>query len=76
MFLLVDWNSRNLFCSACGSKTVMAEGGHKRTCTSTKEAPKCISHAGIQNFAYPRTGKVYTNEITLPSKGKGVGQIN
>ncbi|RCH93584.1 NADH pyrophosphatase [Rhizopus azygosporus] len=67
---MVDWNSRNLFCSACGSKTVMAEGGHKRTCTSTKEAPKCISHAGIQNFAYPRTDAVVIACIIHPNEDK------
>ncbi|EIE90650.1 hypothetical protein RO3G_15361 [Rhizopus delemar RA 99-880] len=54
---MIDWNARNMFCSACGKRTIMVEGGHKRTCAPSEEAPKCISHTGVQNFTYPRTGK-------------------
>lgn len=55
---VVDWNTRNKYCSACGKITILAEAGYKRSCTSDpEEATKCISHTGVQNFAYPRTGR-------------------
>lgn len=63
----MDWNARNMFCAACGKRTVSEEAGHKRSCISDpQEETKCISHTGIQNFSYPRTGKfffVYTRSI-------------
>ncbi|KAI7852843.1 hypothetical protein BDC45DRAFT_443327 [Circinella umbellata] len=49
---MVDWNTRNLHCPACGRKTISDEAGHKRRCPSAD----CISQKGVHNFAYPRTG--------------------
>lgn len=44
---------------------MMAEGGHKRACAPSDTAPKCISHSGVQNFTYPRTGKFLTFERNM-----------
>ncbi|KAI7905815.1 uncharacterized protein BX663DRAFT_428418, partial [Cokeromyces recurvatus] len=62
---MVDWNSRNKYCPGCGKRTISNEGGYKRSCPKEDSDDKrCISHKGIQNFSYPRTGKshiiVYT----------------
>ncbi|KAI9249304.1 hypothetical protein BY458DRAFT_445377 [Sporodiniella umbellata] len=62
---MIDWNARNMFCSACGKRTVMAEGGHKRSCVPSESAPKCISHSGVQNFTYPRTGNVFITNRSI-----------
>lgn len=56
----MDWNQRHMYCPACGRRTKLDEGGHKRTCPpvpagETGGAP-CISQNGVHNFAYPRTG--------------------
>jgi NAD+ diphosphatase len=49
---------RNAYCSACGKRTQLLEAGHKRSCPKEEgNATQCISHNGVQNFAYPRTGK-------------------
>ena len=55
---MIDWNTRNKFCSACGKPTILEEAGYKRSCILdvSSEEEKCISHKGVQNFAYPRTG--------------------
>ncbi|KAI8090857.1 NUDIX hydrolase domain-like protein [Thamnidium elegans] len=68
---MVDWNARNMFCAACGKRTVLEEAGHKRSCISdTQQETKCISHTGIQNFAYPRTDAVVIVCIVHPSGDK------
>lgn len=58
---LVDWNSRNKFCPACGSPTYSLWGGWKIACSSllpwqdsTERAP-CPTSKGQHNFTYPRT---------------------
>jgi NADH pyrophosphatase NudC (nudix superfamily) len=56
IFFVVDWNTRTKFCSACGKRTISQEAGYKRNCPTANE--KCISHIGVQNFAYPRTGSL------------------
>jgi hypothetical protein len=56
ILFLVDWNARHTFCPGCGKQTVLLEAGYKRSCPYEKNSA-CISHAGIQNFSYPRTGK-------------------
>lgn len=60
LFFVVDWNTRTKFCSACGKRTISQEAGYKRSCPTTndQEGEKCISHTGVQNFAYPRTGSL------------------
>lgn len=58
MLFIVDWNARNIFCSACGKRTISEEAGHKRSCIKDSENV-CISHNGVQNFTYPRTGNKY-----------------
>ncbi|KAI9193146.1 NUDIX hydrolase domain-like protein [Polychytrium aggregatum] len=51
---LLDWNSRNRFCSSCGGRTSSDDGGYKRTCPNAA----CVSNKGIQNSSYPRTDPV------------------
>ncbi|KAG2209695.1 hypothetical protein INT47_001841 [Mucor saturninus] len=68
---MVDWNTRNAYCSACGKRTVLEEAGHKRSCISDPEQTiKCISHTGVQNFAYPRTDAVVIVCIIHPNGDK------
>ncbi|CAD6573047.1 MAG: hypothetical protein TREMPRED_000714 [Tremellales sp. Tagirdzhanova-0007] len=59
---LLDWNTRNKFCPACGSSTYSLWGGWKRNCTTALEPAKgngpCPSTKGLHNFAYPRTDPV------------------
>ncbi|KAF8468167.1 NUDIX hydrolase domain-like protein [Kalaharituber pfeilii] len=56
---LIDWNARNQFCAACGSKTISVQAGTKRVCPPTDKAspeprPSCLSRTGIHNIAvYP-----------------------
>lgn len=65
---LMDWNSRNQFCAACGGRTVSVHAGTKRTCPPNDQAlqassdsdapfarPPCVSRTGIHNIAFPRT---------------------
>ncbi|KAK8854679.1 hypothetical protein IAR55_003418 [Kwoniella newhampshirensis] len=71
---LVDWNVRNKFCPACGSRTYSLWGGWKRNCTSALEPVKegkeaCFSTKGLHNFAYPRTDPVIIMGI-LDSTGE------
>ncbi|KAI8328609.1 hypothetical protein EDC96DRAFT_452768 [Choanephora cucurbitarum] len=53
---MVDWNTRNAYCSGCGKRTVSVEAGYKRHCVPDNAAQECISHKGVQNITYPRTG--------------------
>ncbi|KAI8074329.1 uncharacterized protein B0P05DRAFT_473283 [Gilbertella persicaria] len=55
---MIDWNARNMYCSACGRHTVSEEAGYKRHCPPNNATQQCISHTGIQNFTYPRTGNI------------------
>ncbi|KAK9762172.1 NADH pyrophosphatase [Basidiobolus ranarum] len=61
---MIDWNTRNRYCPACGRKTVLTDAGYKRTCLpsplsqATDERPPCISPKGAHNFSYPRTDPV------------------
>lgn len=56
IMIIVDWNARHKYCPACGKQTVLLEAGYKRSCPL--DDTKCISHKGVQNFCYPRTGMV------------------
>ncbi|GAN11187.1 oxysterol-binding protein-related protein 3 isoform X4 [Mucor ambiguus] len=68
---MVDWNARTKFCSACGKRTTSQEAGYKRNCPTLQEkGPKCMSHTGIQNFAYPRTDAVVIVCIIHPNGDK------
>ncbi|KAF9022284.1 NAD+ diphosphatase [Hymenopellis radicata] len=60
---LVDWNSRNKFCPACGSPTYSMWGGWKISCSTLLPwAPKsdkpCPTAKGLHNFTHPRTDPV------------------
>ncbi|KAI9278208.1 hypothetical protein BDA99DRAFT_544685 [Phascolomyces articulosus] len=66
---MVDWNNRNVYCPACGRKTVSDEAGYKRRCPSNKDTP-CISEKGVHNFAYPRTDPVIIVGIVHPTEDK------
>ncbi|RPB08433.1 hypothetical protein P167DRAFT_539244 [Morchella conica CCBAS932] len=64
---LMDWNSRNQFCAACGGRTISVHAGTKRTCPpfdkafqkspndASFERPPCVSRKGVHNIAFPRT---------------------
>ncbi|RDB24979.1 putative NADH pyrophosphatase [Hypsizygus marmoreus] len=60
---LVDWNKRNKFCPACGSRTYSMWGGWKLSCSSllpwaTAGEEPCLSSKGLHNFCHPRTDPV------------------
>ncbi|EPB86877.1 hypothetical protein HMPREF1544_06303 [Mucor circinelloides 1006PhL] len=70
---MVDWNARTKFCSACGERTISQEAGYKRNCPTVdgqEKGEQCISHTGIQNFAYPRTDAVVIVCIIHPNGDK------
>ncbi|KAI5812562.1 NUDIX hydrolase domain-like protein [Pyronema omphalodes] len=55
---LLDWNSRNVFCSMCGGRTISVNAGTKRVCPGTdngKALTECKSRVGVHNIAFPRT---------------------
>ncbi|KII92689.1 hypothetical protein PLICRDRAFT_172748 [Plicaturopsis crispa FD-325 SS-3] len=61
---LVDWNSRNKFCPACGTPTYSMWAGWKIACRSllpwadnTGRKP-CPTERGLHNFTHPRTDPV------------------
>ncbi len=58
---ILDWNLRHPYCPACGSKTVSADAGFRRQCTSSKDS--CPSHKGVQNYAHPRTDPVIITAV-------------
>ncbi|WVF67562.1 hypothetical protein IAT40_002320 [Kwoniella sp. CBS 6097] len=72
---LVDWNTRNKFCPACGSATYSLWAGWKRNCTSAihpvEGKEPCFSTKGLHNFAYPRTDPVIIMGI-LDSTGEKI----
>ncbi|KAK5091469.1 NADH pyrophosphatase [Lithohypha guttulata] len=57
----LDWAQRNIFCSACGSPTLLVQGGTKIICPPKDAAhphrpPRnCPTRTGLHNTAYPRT---------------------
>ncbi|KAM5193991.1 NAD-capped RNA hydrolase NUDT12 [Mantella aurantiaca] len=59
---VLAWHSRYKFCPTCGSKTVIEEGGYKRTCLKTG----CPSLKGIHNTSYPRVDPVVIMLIVHP----------
>lgn len=48
---LVDWNTRNRFCSGCGKATLSLNAGAKRHCANAN----CVTQNGLHNQAFPRT---------------------
>ncbi|ODN83664.1 hypothetical protein L202_01761 [Cryptococcus amylolentus CBS 6039] len=70
---LIDWNGRNKFCPACGSKTYSLWAGWKRSCITAlnpiEGQEPCFSTKGLHNFAYPRTDPVIIMGI-LDSTGE------
>ncbi|KAI0745299.1 NUDIX hydrolase domain-like protein [Earliella scabrosa] len=62
---MIDWNTRNKFCPACGSPVYSAWAGWKLTCSSLlpwaenagKKKP-CATATGLNNFSHPRTDAV------------------
>jgi NAD+ diphosphatase len=68
---MLDWNSRNPFCSQCGQPTLSINGGWKRSCPPADlhqfagatvttanapfERPSCATRQGISNVSFPRT---------------------
>ncbi|KAM4710479.1 NAD-capped RNA hydrolase NUDT12 [Discoglossus pictus] len=59
---VLAWHSRYKFCPTCGSGTIIAEGGYKRTCL--KEG--CPSLQGVHNTSYPRVDPVVIMLIIHP----------
>ncbi|KAI0948968.1 hypothetical protein AcW1_008696 [Taiwanofungus camphoratus] len=61
---MVDWNSRNKFCSSCGSPVYSLWAGWKLSCSSllpwTDSSGKksCLTAKGLHNFVHPRTDAV------------------
>ncbi len=61
---LVDWNKRNVFCTACSRPLRSVWAGWKRTCIPAEpaaggvEVEACSSKKGVHNFNYPRTDPV------------------
>ena len=54
----IDWNNRNTFCSACGSRTLSVQAGSKVICPPTDAGasrPPCPTRTGVHNTAFPRT---------------------
>lgn len=64
---LIDWNTRNIFCGACGHPTISVHAGAKRICPPTDLAlvqngssvdgsrPPCHTRNTISNLSFPRT---------------------
>jgi NAD+ diphosphatase len=60
---MLDWNTRNPYCAACGYPTLSINGGFKRTCppkdiapaVQSPERPPCATRVGISNLCFPRT---------------------
>ena len=56
---LLDWNSRNRYCSACGGRTLSTHGGAKVVCPPADAGvPRqiaCPTRIGLHNQAFPRT---------------------
>lgn len=81
---MIDWNSRNTFCPACGRRTFSSEAGYKRTCPPDQvpsdpveaekeqqgQKPPCISAKGIHNFSYPRIDPVVIACVIHPNQDK------
>lgn len=71
---MVDWNTRNKHCPACGKGTYSLWAGWKRCCVSVldegglQEGKACPSTKGLQNFSYPRTDPVSLMAIRLGLK--------
>jgi len=61
---MVDWNQRNKFCPACGSRTYSIWAGWKLSCSSllpwadNTAGKTCPTAKGLHNFAHPRTDPV------------------
>lgn len=61
---LVDWNQRNKFCPACGSRSYSMWGGWKLSCSSllpwanNVDRKPCLTIKGLHNFTHPRTDPV------------------
>ena len=55
---LLDWNSRNRYCSSCGGRTLSTHGGAKVVCPPADNGVlrkrACPTRMGIHNQAFPR----------------------
>ncbi|KAK4624288.1 NAD-capped RNA hydrolase [Fulvia fulva] len=56
---LLDWNTRNRFCSAWGGRTLSSNAGHKVVCppndAGIPRKRSCPTRIGLHNQAFPRT---------------------
>jgi len=59
---MVDWNTRNPFCSGCGQPTLSVNAGTKRVCPpadlaggTRRERSPCATRGSISNLSFPRT---------------------
>ncbi|TDL26184.1 hypothetical protein BD410DRAFT_784246 [Rickenella mellea] len=61
---MLDWNARNLFCTACGAPTYSLWGGWKLGCSTLLPwsdnggRKPCPSSKGLNNYSHPRTDPV------------------
>ncbi|KAM0756506.1 hypothetical protein T439DRAFT_321210 [Meredithblackwellia eburnea MCA 4105] len=72
---LVDWNTRNRFCTSCSRPLRPIWAGWKRTCVPGEKSsseletpPVCLSKTGVHNFNYPRTDPVVIMAILSPDR--------
>lgn len=63
---VMDWNQRNVFCPACGSKTISEESGYKKTCSNSD----CESRSSVQNYSHVRTDAVCIVNVISPDGTK------
>ncbi|XP_073533750.1 NAD-capped RNA hydrolase NUDT12 isoform X2 [Phyllobates terribilis] len=59
---VLAWHNRYKFCPTCGGKTIIEDGGYKRTCVTKG----CPSLKGIHNTSYPRVDPVVIMLIIHP----------
>ncbi|KZV73507.1 hypothetical protein PENSPDRAFT_289889 [Peniophora sp. CONT] len=73
---MLDWNSRNRFCSACGQPTHSLWGGWKLACSSlvpwanNGDRKPCPTSKGLHNVNHPRTDAAIIVAITSDANDK------
>ncbi|CCL99656.1 uncharacterized protein FIBRA_01676 [Fibroporia radiculosa] len=73
---MIDWNTRNKFCSACGSPVYSLWAGWKLSCTSlltwanNDGKTPCPTAKGLHNFSHPRTDAVVIMAVINESGDK------
>lgn len=68
--MFLEWLAKNKYCSGCGSRNLVINGGAQLKCTSTADQNCIVSSTPSVNVSHPRTDVAIISSVTNAANDK------